>query len=501
MIRALVDARRPARVLVLAAVLSTVSLTLAAVPALAADPDPTTTTVPATEPTTTTVPPEETTTTTLPPEETTTTTVPPEETTTTTLPPEETTTTTVPPDDTTTTTEPPAEENDFTPDETLPPHPAFVTLTSGQRAVLQQLQTANDTLATRYFALIGLAQQLDVAKDHLDAARDHEHEVVEREIIGLLGPAIDRNDATEAVAERADAALAPFRDGRRKSAKRERDACRPRPSVDDLNSQIAAQAQVVSDAKAEKDDAESAVTGVFGSGSGLRVQADGITATLATAQAGQPDPLVVAGMEMPIPGAHLGSPFGIRIDPLGGGAGLHPGVDFEAVSGTQIHAAAAGVVVMAGDCGGYGYCVVIDHGSSIATLYGHQSQLLTHVGDHVDAGQVIGLVGSTGAVNGPPSAFRGSPPRHTDGPPANAHRLTPRKRARSAPPQFVVVSSSCSGIPYRGSRAPRPTRGATRTARSSCSCRTASARPSSTAPRSTASRRRCSGSGRCPRRG
>ena len=56
---------------------------------------------------------------------------------------------------------------------------------------------------------------------------------------------------------------------------------------------------------------------------------------------------------------------------------------------------------MAGDCGGYGNCVVIDHGSLLATLYGHQSQVLTHVGDHVNAGDVIGLVGSTGLSTGP----------------------------------------------------------------------------------------------------
>jgi murein DD-endopeptidase MepM/ murein hydrolase activator NlpD len=59
------------------------------------------------------------------------------------------------------------------------------------------------------------------------------------------------------------------------------------------------------------------------------------------------------------------------------------------------------VVVTAGDCGGYGLCVVIDHGVSIATLYGHQSQVLVSVGQHVDAGQVIGRVGSTGMSTGP----------------------------------------------------------------------------------------------------
>ena len=56
---------------------------------------------------------------------------------------------------------------------------------------------------------------------------------------------------------------------------------------------------------------------------------------------------------------------------------------------------------MSGDCGGYGHCVVIDHGYSLATVYGHQSQLLVQVGDIVTAGQVIGLVGSTGISTGP----------------------------------------------------------------------------------------------------
>jgi murein DD-endopeptidase MepM/ murein hydrolase activator NlpD len=44
---------------------------------------------------------------------------------------------------------------------------------------------------------------------------------------------------------------------------------------------------------------------------------------------------------------------------------------------------------------------VIDYGNSLATLYGHQSQVLVSVGTHVAAGDVIGLVGSTGMSTGP----------------------------------------------------------------------------------------------------
>ena len=172
-------------------------------------------------------------------------------------------------------------------------------------------------------------------------------------------------------------------------------------SVAALNVQVAAQTQSVNDATAARDDAESAAASALGSSVGLNAQADGITATLAAVQAGQTDPIALAGFEMPIPGAPLGSPFGIRIDPLTGGGGFHPGLDFEAGPGTPIHAAAAGVVVIAGDCGGYGYCVVIDHGSSLATLYGHQSKVLCQVGDKVAVGDVIGLVGSTGKSTGP----------------------------------------------------------------------------------------------------
>jgi murein DD-endopeptidase MepM/ murein hydrolase activator NlpD len=154
------------------------------------------------------------------------------------------------------------------------------------------------------------------------------------------------------------------------------------------------------DALSERNSAESAIENELGPDA-VRARADGITATLNAAQAGQPDPSGPSDLQIPIPGAPLTSPFGLRNDPLSNGAGFHPGIDFGASAGTPIQAAGAGTVVIAGDCGGYGYCVVIDHGNSIGTLYGHQSQLNVSVGQHVNTGDVIGYVGSTGASTGP----------------------------------------------------------------------------------------------------
>jgi murein DD-endopeptidase MepM/ murein hydrolase activator NlpD len=102
----------------------------------------------------------------------------------------------------------------------------------------------------------------------------------------------------------------------------------------------------------------------------------------------------------PVPGG-IGSGFGPRVHPIYGGTRMHTGDDMHASFGEPIHACRAGTVISAGWNGGYGNCVVIDHGAGMATLYGHQSSIAVAAGDHVDAGQVIGYVGSTGASTGP----------------------------------------------------------------------------------------------------
>ena len=104
---------------------------------------------------------------------------------------------------------------------------------------------------------------------------------------------------------------------------------------------------------------------------------------------------------LPIPGATITSPFGPRLDPILGIIKVHTGIDLGASEGTPILAAADGTVVTAGVVEGYGNCTVIDHGNGLATLYGHQSQLLVTVGQQVHRGDVIGLVGHTGFATGP----------------------------------------------------------------------------------------------------
>lgn len=98
--------------------------------------------------------------------------------------------------------------------------------------------------------------------------------------------------------------------------------------------------------------------------------------------------------------AHWNSNFGFRIDPFTGGKALHEGVDFAAVVGTPIKAAAGGVVVRAEMHHEYGNLIEIDHGQQITTRYAHMSRRLAKLGSLVRRGQVIGEVGTTGRSTG-----------------------------------------------------------------------------------------------------
>ena len=103
----------------------------------------------------------------------------------------------------------------------------------------------------------------------------------------------------------------------------------------------------------------------------------------------------------PIPDGWFSSNFGYRIDPFTGMRTFHEGIDFPALRGTTITAAASGKVIFAGQHPEYGKMIDIDHGNGLVTRYAHASQLLVKEGDLVLRGQAIAKVGTTGRSTGP----------------------------------------------------------------------------------------------------
>ena len=103
----------------------------------------------------------------------------------------------------------------------------------------------------------------------------------------------------------------------------------------------------------------------------------------------------------PVPSStYISSSFGYRIHPIFKTWKLHTGTDIGASYGANIVAAAEGKVIMSQWYGGYGNCVMIDHGSGIVTLYGHCSGYNVSTGQEVKRGDVIAFVGSTGNSTG-----------------------------------------------------------------------------------------------------
>lgn len=105
-------------------------------------------------------------------------------------------------------------------------------------------------------------------------------------------------------------------------------------------------------------------------------------------------------LKWPVRGG-IRSIFGMRKSPWTGEPEFHKGMDIGSPSGTPIRAPAAGRVATATSGGGYGKHVTLDHGFRIKSRYGHLSRIDVHVGQRVEKGDVIGLVGSTGRSTGP----------------------------------------------------------------------------------------------------
>lgn len=103
----------------------------------------------------------------------------------------------------------------------------------------------------------------------------------------------------------------------------------------------------------------------------------------------------------PIGKGWLSSYFGKRTDPFHGRQEMHKGIDFAGQMGAEILSTAAGVVTWSGKRYGYGQLVEINHGNGLTTRYGHCQKILVNVGDKVEQGQKIALMGSSGRSTGP----------------------------------------------------------------------------------------------------
>jgi len=103
----------------------------------------------------------------------------------------------------------------------------------------------------------------------------------------------------------------------------------------------------------------------------------------------------------PVMGRHyMSSGFGMRRDPFTGQRVHHAGLDFCAPTGTPLRATADGVVVFAGNNGGFGKTIKIDHGNDYRTVYAHCNTLQVKKGQKVRRGDIVGEVGDSGRSTG-----------------------------------------------------------------------------------------------------
>jgi murein DD-endopeptidase MepM/ murein hydrolase activator NlpD len=106
----------------------------------------------------------------------------------------------------------------------------------------------------------------------------------------------------------------------------------------------------------------------------------------------------------PVQGGWVSSGFGMRADPFTGQTSYHDGVDIASGMGAPIKALSRGVITYVGQKqgrDGYGLVVEINHSNGFTTRYAHLRQVLVKVGERVEKGQAVALVGSSGRSTGP----------------------------------------------------------------------------------------------------
>ena len=143
---------------------------------------------------------------------------------------------------------------------------------------------------------------------------------------------------------------------------------------------------------------------------------------------------------MPADISMISSGFGYRSDPFNGTAAMHSGLDFRGPRGAPIHATADGRVTFVGNKSGYGKTVEISHGNGLMTRYAHMSKWNAKVGQQVEAGDVIGAIGSTGRSTGPHLHFEVR---------INNRAVNPRPFLETAPD---VLEEARAQLPQHGAK-------------------------------------------------
>lgn len=171
--------------------------------------------------------------------------------------------------------------------------------------------------------------------------------------------------------------------------------------------------------------AEPAAPAVSGKAESGKSKASAAKAKQARATAMRRQLMTLPGdKRLPLKKYYVGAGWGHSSGPHAGRH--HNGFDFAARTGTPIHSATEGKVVMARPYYGYGNLVIVRTPSGNRVLYAHQSRIMVKRGQPVKAGQVIGRVGSTGHSTGP-----------------HLHFETRSKRDRAFDPQkFLGVSKA-----------------------------------------------------------
>jgi murein DD-endopeptidase MepM/ murein hydrolase activator NlpD len=222
------------------------------------------------------------------------------------------------------------------------------------------------------------ASPADPARADARADRDGDRPDLTAQLTQAAELAQLREEARLAAEEQAAADAA----ARRKAAAAERKAKASGATAAEDKATAAAVARVTADADARAAAARRA-----------EAASRRVLATLAAARTAALGPV-----RLPVAGYTLTSRFG---DAGAHWANVHTGLDFACPAGTFVHAVAAGTVTSAGWAGDYGNRVIVTHADGAQTWYAHQFAIVVREGQAVSAGQVLGVVGSTGNATGP----------------------------------------------------------------------------------------------------